>query len=109
MKSIIRILLMLLLPLASSALATEQVPNQLRHLQFNRISIATSATNPDRPATALEVLDQVSNLFNSERGLAISNRTSILLLCNQTNPLVDDPETPSELLDNLSVGLKIRF
>ena len=108
MKSILPILLMLLLPLASLALATEQEPSQFHHLQFKRVSTAPDAAPADRMATARAIIDQVSNLFNSERGLAISNSTSILLLCNQTNPLTDQ-ETPTEFLDNLGVGLKIRF
>ena len=108
MKSVLPILLMLLLPLASLGLATEEDPSQFRHLHLKRSAAAPDAATAERLTKALAVLDQVSNLFNSERGLAINDSTSILLLCNQTNPL-NDPESPTELLDNLGVGLKIRF
>lgn len=110
MKNIIQttvILLALLLPLASPSLANEQEPGRLPYLRLNQAPAATSPTSTPSE-TALEVLEQVANLFNSERGLAISDNTSILLLCNQTDPL-DDPDYQSGLLSSLSVGLKVRF
>jgi len=111
MKGIIRILVMqlsLLLLLTSPALATEQGPNLLHHLQFNRIALETNTSTVHQKETPSQVLDQVARFFNSERGLAINDTTSILLLCNQTNPL-EDSDDSSEILSNLGVGLKIKF
>lgn len=111
MKNTTRILVMLLtllLPLASAALATDQDLGNIHQVRLNQTSVVTDATSSQRPETPLEVLEQVASLFNDERGLTISDTAFVFLLCNQNN-LLDHPNYPSETLANLGVGLKIKF
>lgn len=111
MKITIRILLMLLsltLPVAPSVQAQDQDTILVHQLRLHQTVVTTDIASPQKAETPVEVLEQLANLFNSERGLAISDSTSIILLCNQTNPL-DDPDYQKASLDNLGVGLKIRF
>lgn len=101
-------LLILLLPLPSVALAAEQNPGTIYQMRFSQISVATESTSPQRPETPLDVLEQVASLFSSEEGLAINDTASIFLLCDP-NALLDNLGSPTNTLSNLGVGLKIRF
>ncbi len=102
------LLLTLLLSLVSAVSAAETATGQLYHLRLNHTAIATDASSVRQPEIPIDVLEQVASLFNGDRGLTISESTSIILLCNQLDPL-DDPNYQPEVLDNLGIGLKIKF
>ena len=100
-------LLTLLLPSAPAALSAQN-PDQIAQLRLHRTVVTTKSPSPQPAETPLEILEQLTDFFNSQKGLALSDTAALILLCNQMTPLEESDEQTETPVD-LGVGLKIRF
>jgi hypothetical protein len=100
-------LLTLLLPSAPAALSAQD-PDQIAQLRLHRTVVTTKSRSPQPTETPLELLEQLTGFFSSEKGLALNDTATLILLCNQMNSLEESDEQTESPVD-LGVGLKIKF
>ncbi|MEJ2201018.1 MAG: hypothetical protein P8X63_08395 [Desulfuromonadaceae bacterium] len=105
---IIVVLLTLLLLSGADIWAAEQDQESLYVLHLNRSTLATESSPSQSSPPPTDVVQQLANLFNYQKGLTINDTTSIFLLCSQMDPL-QTSDSPEDLLMNVGVGLKINF